>query len=390
MRITYTSLKQWMDTPLEQGLPDDDGDYKKVSLLDGKVVLSEVTECITRPVYDLPVDIHGNKDDSMLLPGGMKGGKVYGAEHVVQAIEESNRELKLISGGSLQWVVIEVARLPFRQEAGNRKAFNQMISAAGITDPTPADVLIWGREATKIFSYVQSDKASSQYIGTLTTLGRDARLLQSLRDAAKLTKDQPIDSVLEEYIGMAASLGYGEIGAAKIPLRATHMVHGSAAAWDAFIADGKGRILAHTPFDYPDATLASYRFLESDANYEVLKKEMATKPLLMDHYRKMGVSGPDAFTFKHFQMLQKVNRVKIRLVVAMNGTTYMEEAWHFEFGTIWNRLNGEQKRHALAASHPLSGGPGLTAIRLGAKGQAVWHTDLTLRAAQAQGLLISA
>ncbi len=378
---------KWMTEPLEAALPDDDDVYTEVSLHDTQDVrVVELTEGIIRPVYD-GGDIYGNShDNSMKLRGGLKDGKVYGVESLVRGLESANRTVQAYSEGDMQLVFVELLRTPERQGFGHEKATLQMLEAAGIKQPDAGQVWKYGKEGGKIFSYVRPEK-NETYAKLFRQLSTDAKLLSMLRDAAKLSSADPVDDVLSEYIGISASMKLGDIGNAGLSLPASHMVHGGAAG-DFFIADRKGRILSIVPFDYPDARLAAYRFTETDANYQVLLDEIATKPLLQEHFKKLGYSNPLAFPFSDWLLFQRANRMQVRVIIAMGGTTYLHERWHFELGTMWlDLLTGRMYIDAMASQFPFSGGTGLTAIKCGREGSAVWHTRVTRKALERQGLL---
>jgi len=143
------SPDKWRETPLEEGLPDNDDGYDEVQLhqANESLVLAQVTECIVRPVYEGLVDIHGNPDASMKLEGGLKDGTVWGVETVVRGIEAANRRLKRVSANEFQLVVVEVLRTRHRQRAGHRKVFGQMLASDGITTPGYGEIWTVGKKS---------------------------------------------------------------------------------------------------------------------------------------------------------------------------------------------------------------------------------------------------
>lgn len=375
-------FEQWATQPLETGLPDNDSGYTKVALLDGHVpAIAELTEVLTRPVYDRPVDIFGNSDDSLLLPGGVKGGRVFGTETVIRGIELANKQLIQLSGGEYQLVVVEVWRSRTRQRAGHRKTFLQLAALDDVNKSTPAQVLTVGKQADGIFSYVRP-RLDTRYEALRTRLRGDTVLMAELEAAA----GGPVtDDLLETYIGLGVSLGYRDMGDAGLELPATHSVHGGG-AWDAYIADKNGKPYAWGPFDFAHP-LSAYRFMEDDANYDVLQKEIAGNPIVQMHYAKLGFT-PGTFSLSEWKKMQAANRIRIRLLVAMGATTYDEESWHCEFGTEVSDVQGTMiVRDALADTYPDSGGTGYTVIRQGVSGTAVWHTAGTEQAMRKRGLL---
>jgi D-alanyl-D-alanine dipeptidase len=384
-------LDTWRKSRLPDALPDNDDGYDQVRLhFNDAVQLSKVTGAQVRAVYEGEVNMYGEQDDSMRLEGGTNDNKMYAVDVANRAIEYANGQVKIMSANEFQLVIVDVLRLSRRAVSGFDKTARQMLAIKGIEKPEPADLLINGREATRIFSHVRPQQ-NANYEALIQKLEKDTRLMTSLRQTVQVAKSDPgfpaaMKKALADYVTITANMGVGDAGASELDLTATHSMHGGGAAIDFFIADRYGKPLSIVPFDYPNAKFAAYRFTEEDSNYPALLTQIESDPMLREHFRKLGYEEPADFTRTEWEYYKQANRVQMQIMMVMGATTYADERWHFEVGNKVLGLDGQPiANDTTADTFPNCGGTGYTVIKHGKA--AVFNTASSEAFLRKQGLL---
>lgn len=374
--------ENWKTEPLENTLPDDDSGYREVKTLpdNTQTKLVTPTQGIIRQPYAGQNIYNGASDDPLRLRGGTDKNEFLVREQVARGIDYISQEiLRKLFGGEYQLILLDGLRTAARQADGHAGVLKQNLERAGITNPEPADILKHGRDADRLFSFVNIAKTDA-YTALLERLMKNERFVASIENAMEMSKSdlnfqQALKVAIEEYIAISANSGIGLAADEGLVLDAEKNVHAGGGTFDTFIADAKGMPLTIVPFDYMSRPeLISLRFMEDDRNYDVFMKAVSEDPVLQEHLKRLGYANPEVdFKRADWNIMREARRVHIRSIIALGGTSYMDEPWHFTLGRKIDGLDGKpiaEEGHTKEFGD--SGATGHTVIKEGRSGTAVW------------------
>lgn len=340
----------------------------------------EPTTVASQPYYD-GIDDFGGKDDSLKIPGGVhRYGKseevIVGREAVVRAIEAANKAIIDNYPGEAELRVAEIHRDKGRQMLGWRWADKLYRGQDGIVEPTPQQVMEYGRKANNFFSYAKPVVTSPGFESTKAEVLSNREVMEVLEEMAGGKDPQAVEKLIIEYIAFQSNAGRMP----GVPLSAKKNVHATGAA-DIGIYKPDGTPMGFTPFDFP-GFFSMTDMLEDEANWPKFRTFIAEDPKLTRYYTRLGypvaANIPDSF----FIEMRRLHRIRIHALEAVGGAYYSlgdeGEHWHYDFGRI---VKDPTRANTILWEEPgtehlgEAGSTGWTVQHFGTEGTAAWDGD---------------
>lgn len=387
-------VDQWDETPIKREhnpntgfLEGEDDGYRNVSTLKANPEPMVVPDVETRAIYDGDDLYDGSHNPKNEWEGGLEGRVQVVREMVARALDEMQRIMDEHSAGELKLVLLDGFRSGPRQSAGFRTTLHQVLQQRGLKDPTVTQLYGAARTANGTFSWVAPDTNSPQYAAAMNALKADRVLgqeveaiaRQQLQEGQQLSPES-VDKIFADLIAISVN---GRMGPAKdfpVPLNCENSSHSGGGAVDVMMTY-QGSLAEPVPFDWVGKE-ASMDYMEDPAHFDEYKAEAARNPALREHLTKLGFEKPESFTWRDWELMRNVLRIRYHLLKSCNGTYYSAhdsneggENWHIEpdgvllYGPDGNVIS----RSALADRFQSgSGNPGHTIQKLGRGATAVY------------------
>lgn len=345
----------WLDTPVKPGInpftkvvDGDDHGYRDVTDTDSDepLVDAEALGLFCTPDYD-GVSIYGTA--KRVLPGGVKGKKLLLREGMVRGLLLAEVEVKKILGEECCYQLCDGYRPPLRQAAGFTEVMQIVASQMGAdwNKLTPVQIVSFGREADRTFSWVRLSK-DEVYEAVLAELRGNVEVMDALADS---TLGGSIDDAVEDYLIHSVNAKIGLAADRGVKLDGNKNAHSGGGAIDLMLRGmwrGKIRPLAYTPFDFAHP-ISSTTYLEDDSNFEQYVALARTNAQLNAHLRSLDFDTPDDFTRDDWALLRKANRVLYHSLMSVGGSFYdpgdptqAGEWWHWQLGlTVYCPRTGQ-------------------------------------------------
>lgn len=378
---------KWAETPIKRpankvtgNIKGDDTGYRDVKTYENRAPFVEPAEVAGQPYYD-GIDDFGEKDDSLKIPGGVKrhgqsGEVIVGREAVVRAIEAANRAIQANYPGEAELRIAEIHRDKKRQMLGFRWAENLYRGQDGIVEPTPAQVMEYGKKANNFFSYAKPVVDSDGFKEAQAEVVSNKEIMEVLETMAGSKDPAAIQKLITEYIAYQANRGVMK----NVPLSAKKNVHATGAA-DIGIYKPDGTPMGFTPFDFP-GFFSMTDMLEDEANWPKFREFIAKDEKLTRYYSRLGYPVAANIPDSLFIEMRRLHRIRIHALEAVGGAYYSlgdeGEHWHYDFGRI---VMDPTKANTILWEEPgtehlgAAGSTGWTVQHFGTEGTAAWDGD---------------